>query len=52
MSADEIKLFIGGLPVDTTDKELTDLFAVYGQITEVYLMSPSGKSGQRCAFVR
>ena len=49
---DEIKLFVGGLPQDANEQELTELFGRYGIVTEVYLMSPSGKSGQRCAFVR
>ncbi|KAM4628791.1 cold-inducible RNA-binding protein B-like isoform 2-T5 [Polymixia lowei] len=38
MSSDEGKLFVGGLSFDTTEQSLEDVFAKYGQISEVVVI--------------
>ena len=47
----EVKLFVGGLPYDTTDRDVRALFGPYGTIMDIHVMNPSGHSNQRCAFV-
>ena len=48
---DEVKVFVGGLPMYCTETEVRHIFDSFGTITEVHLMNPSYKTGQRCAFV-
>jgi len=50
--ASEMKMFIGGLPAETQEMDLRSLFSMYGDVSDCHLMAPSGKSGQRCAFVK
>jgi len=40
-----IRLFAGGLPADTTEKELTELFSAYGKVRGLKLVTDafSGK---------
>ena len=51
LNGDEVKLFIGGLPVECTEMDLRALLAPYGNIVDIHVMKPSGYSNQRCAFV-
>lgn len=45
------KLFVGDLPTDVTKEELQLVFGTYGEVTNIILMSPHPKSGQRCALL-
>lgn len=38
MSGDNVKLFVGNLPLDATHDELTKLFAPYGEINTCSLL--------------
>ena len=47
------KLFVGNLPFDATEEELSNLFGKFGTVLEVFLLGAGrSKSGQGCAFVR
>ena len=48
----EPKLFVGGLPADTEEAEIYKVFAKYGAIDEVIMLSKGGRSGQKCCFVK
>lgn len=45
------KLFVGNLPLDTTEEELRSVFGTYGQLNAVMLLDSKSKSGMKCAFV-
>ena len=38
MSGDNVKLFVGNLPIDATQDELTKLFSPYGEINTCSLL--------------
>lgn len=48
---DKHKLFVGSLPPDITDEEITAAFGAYGTVIEHHLMRGKSTSGQACAFV-
>jgi len=48
----ENKLFIGGAPPGTDEETLRRIFAVHGEVEEVFVMRGGSRSGQACAFVR
>jgi RNA recognition motif-containing protein len=46
------KLFVGNLPSDSTEAELQDIFAQFGTVKEVHVMSSArSRHGHACAFV-
>mmetsp|Transcript_10306 Transcript_10306/g.32030 ORF Transcript_10306/g.32030 Transcript_10306/m.32030 type:complete len:466 (-) Transcript_10306:67-1464(-) len=45
------KLFVGNLPTDCSDDDLRQVFKTYGELSEVHVLQPRGKSGMKCAFV-
>lgn len=49
-SADGWKLFVGGLPADTSENELRTIFSTYGEVAKVYIMQPN-VMGKVAAFV-
>jgi CUG-BP- and ETR3-like factor len=51
MQSQGVKLFVGNLPVTTTDQDLRAMFSVFGTILEVALLKPNSM-GVRGAFVR
>ena len=51
LEGNEVKLFVGGLPLDATEVDLRALMGPYGNIVDAHLMAPSQTSSQRCAFV-
>lgn len=51
LSGDETKLFVGGLPAETTDTGLRTLMSPYGNILDIHVMKPSSHTNQRCAFI-
>jgi len=48
---DECKLFVGMIPYETTEEALTELFATYGELSEVVILRQDGRS-RGAAFVR
>eukprot|EP00913_Durusdinium_trenchii_P029335 g27500.t1 len=48
---DKHKLFVGSLPPDITDEEITSTFGTYGNVVEHHIMRGKSTSGQACAFV-
>ena len=46
LNGDEVKLFIGGLPIETTEMDLRTLLGAYGNIVDIHVMKPSGYSNQ------
>jgi len=50
-SADGWKLFVGGLPKDVTEQELTTVFSTYGPLSKVMVMQPHAVNGRVAAFV-
>jgi len=49
--AEKHKLFVGGLPVDCTQEELSIVFNTYGNAIDIHVMKGKSTSGQCCAFV-
>ena len=48
----EVKLFIGNLPFDISERELFETFSAFGQLRSVCLLgNGKSKSGNSCAFV-
>jgi len=47
----EPKLFVGGLSLVVTEDALRAVFAPYGEIHSIVLLTPKGTSGQKCAFI-
>jgi len=45
------KLFVGSLPEDISEDEVTRVFSTYGQVNLVHLMSPNNVSGNKAALV-
>jgi CUG-BP- and ETR3-like factor len=50
-ATNEVKLFVGNLPVTITPEELTAWFAPYGNIVETFIF-PRGSVAGKCGFVR
>lgn len=49
----EHKLFIGMLPKNVTDTELTDLFSKYGNVTDLQILRGSQQTNKAgCAFIK
>mmetsp|Transcript_6172 Transcript_6172/g.14335 ORF Transcript_6172/g.14335 Transcript_6172/m.14335 type:complete len:472 (+) Transcript_6172:254-1669(+) len=48
---DGFKLFVGGLPMDCTQDELTHVFSTYGEVNKVHVMQPHAETGRVAAFV-
>eukprot|EP00917_Polyrhabdina_sp_WS-2016_P028583 GHVP01060930.1.p1 GENE.GHVP01060930.1~~GHVP01060930.1.p1 ORF type:complete len:463 (+),score=78.17 GHVP01060930.1:33-1421(+) len=50
---DQAKLFVGSLPRDITEEQITDIFQPYGKLDEIYIMkNPTTGEGRGCAFVK
>jgi RNA recognition motif-containing protein len=49
--SNEIKLFVGNLPLTSTQEMLAGLFAPYGNMIEAFLF-PRGSATGKCGFVR
>jgi RNA recognition motif-containing protein len=49
---DAAKLFVGSMPMGTTDIQVRELFSPFGTVEEVFMMTGNGRSGQQCCFVR
>eukprot|EP00320_Phaeocystis_rex_P000816 CAMPEP_0119084192 /NCGR_PEP_ID=MMETSP1178-20130426/128671_1 /TAXON_ID=33656 /ORGANISM="unid sp, Strain CCMP2000" /LENGTH=289 /DNA_ID=CAMNT_0007067135 /DNA_START=34 /DNA_END=903 /DNA_ORIENTATION=+ len=49
--ADEVKLFVGGLPDDCSEDDLRVLFSPHGFVREAVILPSKSKSGQKCGFV-
>lgn len=47
-----IKLFIGRLPKEVSQKQLKECFEEFGDVLEVFIIASQAKSGVGCAFVR
>eukprot|EP00933_Yihiella_yeosuensis_P051507 TRINITY_DN4945_c2_g1_i1.p1 TRINITY_DN4945_c2_g1~~TRINITY_DN4945_c2_g1_i1.p1 ORF type:complete len:540 (+),score=134.97 TRINITY_DN4945_c2_g1_i1:130-1749(+) len=47
-----VKLFIGRLPREVTKAALTECFAEFGEVMEVFIIASQAQSGVGCAFVR
>ena len=48
---DDSRCFVGGLPEDFTDDDLTEHFKPFGKITGANLLPAKGSSRKRCGFV-
>mmetsp|Transcript_52217 Transcript_52217/g.93670 ORF Transcript_52217/g.93670 Transcript_52217/m.93670 type:complete len:370 (-) Transcript_52217:57-1166(-) len=46
------KLYVGNLPSDIVKEDLEQVFAHYGRLEDVHVMTGRSKSGQAAAFVR
>jgi len=52
MSEEVHKLFVGGLPPDISEADLTHVFATYGEVSQVHIMGKASEStGNKAAFV-
>ena len=49
--ADQVKLFVGGLPSSFGEEELRQLFSPHGVVREAVMLASKSTSGQRCGFV-
>ncbi|EEA06099.1 RNA recognition motif. family protein [Cryptosporidium muris RN66] len=50
---DQVKLFVGALPKNITEEEISDVFSPYGQINEIFIMREIHTGFCRgCAFVK
>ena len=49
--ADQVKLFVGGLPDSFGEAELRELFSPYGVVREAVILASKSTSGQKCGFV-
>lgn len=47
-----VKLFIGRLPREVTQRQLTECFEEFGDVIEVFIIASQAQSGVGCAFVR
>merc|ERR1719436_1308401 len=47
-----VKLFVGRLPREVTQRQLTECFEEFGDIIEVFIIASQAQSGVGCAFVR
>merc|ERR1719436_753147 len=47
-----IKLFIGRLPREVSQRQLRDCFEEFGEVLEVFIIASQAQSGVGCAFVR
>jgi len=47
-----VKLFVGRLPSETTQKQLRECFEEFGEVSEVFVIASKAVSGVGCAFVR
>lgn len=45
------KLFVGNIPSDISQQDLTAVFSTYGTPKDIHLMGGKSTSGQSCAFV-
>ncbi|KAK1299946.1 Flowering time control protein FCA [Acorus calamus] len=48
----EVKLFVGSLNKQATEKEIEEIFSPYGRIEDVYIMRDEAKQSRGCAFVK
>lgn len=48
MSAEAVKLFVGGLPDDFSEEDLRVLFSPHGVVREAVILASKGSSGQKC----
>jgi len=48
---DEAKLFVGSMPLGTTEEGVREVFGPFGTIEEVYMMD-SRRGGMQCCFVK
>lgn len=49
-TSDGWKLFVGGLPADTSEEELRSVFGTYGEVSKVHVLPPNN-SGKVASFV-
>ena len=49
--ADQVKLFVGGLPDSFGEEELRELFSPHGVVREAVILASKSTSGQKCGFV-
>ncbi|KAK1275061.1 Flowering time control protein FCA [Acorus gramineus] len=52
LGAVEVKLFVGSLNKQATEKEIEEIFSPYGRIEDVYIMRDEAKQSRGCAFVK
>ena len=48
----EVKLFVGNLPSNITQEDVTSLFVGFGNLVEAFLLKRRSTSGRQCAFVQ
>lgn len=47
-----VKLFVGRIPKEVTQKQLKECFEEFGEVLEVFIIASQAASGVGCAFIR